>query len=400
VAVNAASNNVSVLVNQGSGTFAAAVNYATASSPGGVVVGDFNDDGKLDFAVSAGPSSSLSVFLNQGNGAFAASATFATGSYPSSLAAGDFNNDGLPDLFTSNNHGDTVSVLLNNGALLPDGGACDDGNGCTSADTCSAGVCVGSGNSCQNGGSCSSSGGSYTCACPSGYTGTSCETAVNLCTGPCPLPAWADDECTVATCDPATGVCGALDYYTHLHELCNGNTGACSGGVCHDLPPTCDSVPCANGGVCGADFYCVCPSGYTGTHCESVAPATCPCASDPIWQSYSTDGGICWWGGAVNGFALFAGGSGGITASTCDSLTAGGVYASTPISAAEYAVCAGIAQGGCYGVSLPCQSNPCQNGGTCVPELSLQSSYSSFGTLDNNYSCACPAGHTGTNCEL
>lgn len=176
------------------------------------------------------------------------------------------------------------------------GTACNDGSDCTSADTCSDGACTGSGSPCQNGASCDSNGAGYTCACGPAWTGTNCETAVDLCTEPCPLPSWADDECTVAPCDPATGVCGDLDYYTHLNELCNGNTGACSGGVCHSLPPTCESVACANGGEC-VDNYCSCPSGYEGTHCEQVTPVElCPCATafdDFMYAGYAGSYDTC-----------------------------------------------------------------------------------------------------------
>lgn len=162
-----------------------------------------------------------------------------------------------------------------------DGAACDDGSACTSVDTCSAGACSGGGDPCQNGGSCVSNGGDYTCSCPSGYTGTNCETAVDLCAEPCPLAAWEDDECTVVTCDPGTGACGAPDYFTHYKDLCNGGMGVCQGGVCHlDL---CLASPCQNDGQCfsayGSGTYtCSCPSGYTGTNCEEIA-VVCPCES-------------------------------------------------------------------------------------------------------------------------
>lgn len=40
----------------------------------------------------------------------------------------------------------------------------------------------------------------------------------------------------------------------------------------------------------------------------------------------------------------------------------------------------------CFPEINECDSNPCQNGATCVDEL-------------NRYSCTCQPGYQGTNCE-
>ena len=87
---------VSVLLGNGDGTFQAPRNAPAGSSPRSVAVGDFNGDGRLDFAV--GDSTTfLSVFTNAGNGNFSASSVN-TGVASPSLAAGDFNGDGVTDL--------------------------------------------------------------------------------------------------------------------------------------------------------------------------------------------------------------------------------------------------------------------------------------------------------------
>jgi len=49
---NYLSNNLSVLMGSGSGTFASAVTYTTNSGPFGIASGDFDSDGKNDLAVS------------------------------------------------------------------------------------------------------------------------------------------------------------------------------------------------------------------------------------------------------------------------------------------------------------------------------------------------------------
>ena len=54
----------------------------------------------------------MSVLLNNGNGTFAATVDYATGR-PLSVAAADLNGDGKPDLAVANADSNNVSVLLN-----------------------------------------------------------------------------------------------------------------------------------------------------------------------------------------------------------------------------------------------------------------------------------------------
>ncbi len=63
---------MSVLLNQGNGTFAAAINSAAGKGPSGIAAADLNGDGKPDLAVTSNSSSSVGVLLNLGNGAFGA----------------------------------------------------------------------------------------------------------------------------------------------------------------------------------------------------------------------------------------------------------------------------------------------------------------------------------------
>jgi DNA-binding beta-propeller fold protein YncE len=76
-----------------------------------VAVGDLNGDGKLDLAVANIGSSTVSVLLNQGPGTFAAKDDFGTGMGPNSVALGDLDGDGLLDLAVSTSS-NTVSVIL------------------------------------------------------------------------------------------------------------------------------------------------------------------------------------------------------------------------------------------------------------------------------------------------
>jgi hypothetical protein len=115
VVANQGGNTVSVLLGNGDGTFAPAVNYPVGQSPASVAVGDFNRDGNLDLAVANGSGNNVSVLLGNGDGTFGAAVNYAVGLEPVSVAVGDFNRDGIPDLVVANQGGNTVSVLLGNG---------------------------------------------------------------------------------------------------------------------------------------------------------------------------------------------------------------------------------------------------------------------------------------------
>jgi hypothetical protein len=109
---------VSILLGNGNGTFQNAVTYAVGASPSAIAIGDFNGDGIPDLAVTSLPSASspgntVSLLLGKGNGTFAAPALFGAGYFSYSLAVGDFNGDGALDVAVANGNGNTASILLN-----------------------------------------------------------------------------------------------------------------------------------------------------------------------------------------------------------------------------------------------------------------------------------------------
>jgi hypothetical protein len=114
--------NLYVTLGKGDGTFQPGVQTPPACSSGlntgagYFAAADLNGDHKPDLAVACGGDSVVSVLLNNGNGTFGSATSFPTLAGPSSIAIGDFNEDGKPDLAVTD-YGDSkhVSVLLGNG---------------------------------------------------------------------------------------------------------------------------------------------------------------------------------------------------------------------------------------------------------------------------------------------
>jgi AbrB family looped-hinge helix DNA binding protein len=112
-------NTVSVLLNNGDGTFASEIDYTVGSNPFSIAMGDLNGDGKEDLAVvnhANGPSS-LSILMNNGDGTFAPKVDYATETFAVGIAMGDLNGDGKPDLAVGNVFfsAPRVAIYMNNG---------------------------------------------------------------------------------------------------------------------------------------------------------------------------------------------------------------------------------------------------------------------------------------------
>ena len=122
VTANAGGNSVSVLLGNGDGTFQPAVTYPVTSgaNPYVVAAGDFNHDGKLDLAVANAYTNNVSILIGNGDGTFQPHVDYPTGLFPYAVEVGDFNADGALDLAVSNsecpvptsNCPGTVSILL------------------------------------------------------------------------------------------------------------------------------------------------------------------------------------------------------------------------------------------------------------------------------------------------
>ncbi len=115
--VNEYSEDVSVLLGRGDGTFDEAISYHTWTSPHFILAADFNEDQTIDLVVShAYYSDTLSILFGNGDGTFTDPFQIETGSEAIELAAADFNGDGLADLAVSCYYsGGTVLIYLGRG---------------------------------------------------------------------------------------------------------------------------------------------------------------------------------------------------------------------------------------------------------------------------------------------
>jgi Flp pilus assembly secretin CpaC len=130
VIVNSGTDNVTVLLGNGDGTFteAAGSPYAVGHAPTSVIVADFNGDGFLDFAVANSGDNTISVFQGNGSGGFTAApnSPFAltnnstvSEKAPVAMATANFRNgavgvNGAPesDLAIVNQATNNVTILL------------------------------------------------------------------------------------------------------------------------------------------------------------------------------------------------------------------------------------------------------------------------------------------------
>uniref|UniRef100_A0A8C5WE73 Crumbs cell polarity complex component 2 n=1 Tax=Leptobrachium leishanense TaxID=445787 RepID=A0A8C5WE73_9ANUR len=240
---------------------------------------------------------------------------------------------------------------------------------------------------CFNNGTCINQMDQYECDCATGYTGVNCETEINECeSDPCQNGATCKDHIGYFSCDCPAGYEG---------ELCQQDIDECQ------------SQPCQNGGICVDDvnrFNCNCSeTGFAGDMCEIDIPE---CASNPClnnatciervkrydchcWPGYSGDHcyvdiNECLDGPCENG-------------ALCLERSNQSFYGKEPefsydfrYSQAAGYVCrcrAGFTGENCSVDIDECESEPCQNDGSCAD-------------LINGFMCNCAPGFTGLVCSI
>jgi hypothetical protein len=116
VVANSLSDSVGVFLGYGNGSFSSQKTFTTGSNsrPYSVAVSDFNNDTFADIIVANHGTNNVGVLLGYGNGRFGDIKVFSMGygSLPFSIIVGDFNNDEKLDFAVANEGTDDLKILL------------------------------------------------------------------------------------------------------------------------------------------------------------------------------------------------------------------------------------------------------------------------------------------------
>ncbi|XP_071484036.1 uncharacterized protein [Diadema antillarum] len=275
------------------------------------------------------------------------------------------------------------------------------------SDTCSS-------DPCQNGGSCRPNSAGFTCDCPSGYSGTTCQYLDPCLSNPC----LNGGKCYISELG-SSYFCFCPTTYTgnecRYHEPClsepcqNGalclNQGSdysctCSSGTMGtncEIQSVCYSSPCQNGGTCYLSedttaYVCLCASDFQGDYCEErrvevgVSPSSTPsttarpledqCASYPCAAgSTCVLDGPDPYDGVYSAMCLCPDGFTGVTCAV-----------ELPRQESTQAPSFSHRVSNTQPTKAPCSSDPCLNGGTCADSAEL-------------FVCLCPTFYVGEQCE-
>jgi len=246
---------------------------------------------------------------------------------------------------------------------------------------------------CLNGGTCANSfitsPSSASCTCLPGFVGAHCEIIqVNDCNGNVAPSAWVGD----GICNNGNSFYGTF-YINFNCALWNYDGGDCGTSPVANTHLACASNPCGTGTCFGNNtgYWCSCPRNTAGANCQITVngcnPSPCLNGGRCISDIGQPNNYICVCPSTVYGVNCQTPipSGGGVTPATCASgCPFGGYCYATNLCSCPY----GYVGGSTCTLNTACNSNPCQNGGTCNYPLNSAS-----------YQCLCASGYSGLSCQ-
>ena len=113
--------NITILLGRGDGTFDTTSPLTASFNLTGIYAGDLDGNGNPDIAAVSPDRSSVFVFLGFGNGQFAPGAEYFVGYVPRTVDAGDLTGDTYTDLLVANQGSQNVTILagVGGGTFVP-----------------------------------------------------------------------------------------------------------------------------------------------------------------------------------------------------------------------------------------------------------------------------------------
>ena len=115
ITANTDENKISILENNGNGTFTGKKTYRVGNEPKGIFLADLDRNGYKDIITNNWADYTVSILINNGNSTFKKNVTYSVGGGPRSIFISDLDGDDDEDIITANQFNDNVSVLFNNG---------------------------------------------------------------------------------------------------------------------------------------------------------------------------------------------------------------------------------------------------------------------------------------------
>ncbi len=108
-------NRIILFENNGNAEFDMAGGIPLGQTAFHVAAADVTGDGRVEFIAALRGGDAVAIAQNTGGGSFGQTKRFVVGRAPRAVAAGDFDGDGLVDIVTANENSADLSVLFNDG---------------------------------------------------------------------------------------------------------------------------------------------------------------------------------------------------------------------------------------------------------------------------------------------